>query len=556
MTPRWPFLLVISAVVAGGTLAGVDLTPGTDQVVPASPGDESAAPLAIDALAAPSPAGDDALSSTWYCAGGTATGEGMAEQTVVVANPTSDPVEGTLTVFTGRLAPPLASSATLTAGTNTVSGAAAAALDPPTSTTTTPVPPLARAGARDRGAPVEHEFRVPAQSRRTFRLAELTHARLASALVEVDSAGVAVEHQVEGPAGSDTAHCSSTASDTWHFAWGATTRDAREVLVLFNPFPSDVVVDAHFATNRGERGPRRWKGFVVPARSVVGVDVGDDVTRRTDVAATIRARSGQLIVDRLQAFDGRLGTGGLSVGLGQATPATDWLFAHGRVARGTSERVVLYNPGDDVAEVEVGLEGIDREHLQPQPFKVVVRPGHYETVDYDAEPRVEKGVSHATVVRSRNGVPVVAERVMTFGAPPLTAAAAPRRDLSVASPSPVASTQWSFPVAGRAGDERARYMVMNPASDRAAQVTLTLFDRGRAVDIDASHAVTVPPGQRATLTVPADQLATAGREATVVLRSDAPVVSERTVVRNGLTTTVGAGIPLGTGTVPLTRFSD
>lgn len=554
MTPRWPFLLVAAAVAAGGTLAGVDLTPGTEQAVPALPDDESAAPLAIEALAAPTAAGDEALSSTWYCAGGTATGEGMAEHTVVVANPTSDPVEGTLTVFTGRLAPPLASSATMTAGANTVSGAAAAALVPPSSTTTTVVLPPARARARDRGEPAAHEFRVPAQSRRTFRLAELTRAQLASALVEVDSAGVAVEHQVEGPAGSDTAPCSSAASSTWHFAWGATTRDAREVLVLFNPFPSDVVVDAHFATNRGDRGPRRWKGFVVPARSVVGVDVGDDVTRRTDVAATIEARNGQLIVDRVQAFDGQLGTGGLSVGLGQTTPGTEWLFAHGRVVHGTSERIVLYNPGDEVAQIEVGLEGIDRDHPQPQPFAVVVRPGHYEVVDYDAELRVEKGVSHATVVRSRNGVPVVAERVMTFGAPPLTASAGPRRDLSVASPSPVASTQWSFPLAGPAGGERARYMVMNPASDRAARVTLTLFDRGRAVDAD--HAVTIPPGQRAALALPSDQLAAAGREATVVLRSDAPVVAERTVVRHGLTTTVGPGIPLGTGTVPLTTFTD
>jgi hypothetical protein len=544
-----------SAAVAGAVLAGVDVTPGEDPAVPAAIDDESAAPLEIEALAAPGAPGREALSSTWYCAGGTATGEGMAEQTVVVANPTSKPVEGSLTVFTGRLALPLADPAVLSGNGSAVSGAAAAVL-PSTTTTTTP------ALARGRGEPTSHAFRVPAQSRRTFRLAELTRAQLASALVEVDSGGVAVEHLVEGDSGSDIAPCSVTASDSWHFAWGATTRDAREVLVLFNPFPSDVVVDATFATDRGDRTPRRWKGLLVPGRSVVGVDVGVDVTRRTDVAATIEARNGRLIVDRLQAFDGRLGTGGLSVARGHTAPGEDWLFAHGRVVAGTSERIVLYNPGDEVAEVRVGLEGIDREHRRPQPFGVVVRPGDYEIVDYDREMRVEKGVSHATSVHSTNGVPVVAERIMTFGAPPLSASASPRRDVSVAPGSAVASNEWAFPVAGRPGEERGRYMIVNPSSTREARVTVTLFDRGRAIDVaagaDPDHAVaaTVATGQRARLEIPAAELDRVSSNATVVVRSDAPVVAERTLVRHGLTTTVGTGIPLGATTVALATFTD
>src|SRR4029453_15041345 len=94
-----------------------------------------------------------------------------------------------------------------------------------------------------------------------------------------------------------------------------------------------------FSTEGGVREPLRWQGFTVPARSTVGVDVGDDVTRREQVSATLRARSGRLVVYRLQLFDGSGDTGGVSVALGQTAPGHDWLFAHGRGGGGVGARV-------------------------------------------------------------------------------------------------------------------------------------------------------------------------------------------------------------------------
>jgi hypothetical protein len=524
-----------SAAVATGVLAGADLTGGAAR--PSVAKDETAQ---HELLATPAALGDQALSSTWYCAAGTSYGDGSAEHTVVVANPTGDEVHGTLTVYAGVVAPPTPRPEETTASTTTTSTTTA-------STTTTA--PATDDDAQDPDL-VHHDFSVPARSRASFRLSDLVHAQLASALVEADSGGVTVEHQVESPVGSDVAPCASSASPTWYFAWGATSRDARELLVLFNPFPSDVVVDAVFSTEGGVREPLRWQGFTVPARSTVGVDVGDDVTRREQVSATLRARSGQLVVDRLQLFDGTGETGGVSVALGQTVPGHDYLFSHGRVGDGVDERIVLYNPGEKAAEVAVSVEAVDSAERQPEPFGVVVRPGRYEIVDYGDEERVAQGVTHGTSVRSSNGVPVVAERVMTYDRPADKPHEPPRRDLSITAPSPVASREWSFPAAGDP-DEELRYAVMNPAPDRPARVTLTLYSGGRPVDIPDLAPVTVAPGQRATLELPPEALADAGDDATVVIRSDDPVTAERIVVRDNLATTIGPGIPVGPHTVPL-----
>jgi hypothetical protein len=255
------------------------------------------------------------------------------------------------------------------------------------------------------------------------------------------------------------------------------------------------------------------------------------------------------VVDRLQVFDGTGETAGVSVALGQTAPGHDWLFSHGRVGDGLDERIVLYNPGDEAAEVEVRVEAVDSAKRQPQPFGVVVRPGRYEVVDYADEARVEQGVAHGTAVRSRNGVPVVAERVMTYDGPPASATGPPRREVSITAPSAVASTEWSFPAAG--GDEVLRYAVMNPA-DEPARVRLTLYAGGEPVDVPDLGAVTVAPGERATLELPAEALASAGADGTVVIRADAPVTAERIVIRDDVPTAIGPGIPVGRGTVSLT----
>src|SRR5690606_5607278 len=143
-----------------------------------------------------------------------------------------------------------------------------------TATTERPDPPSARVD-------------LPARSRVAFRLADLVDAPLAGAVVEVDGGQIAVEHELNGDLGRATAPCSTTASPTWSFPWGVTTRGNRELLVFLNPFPDDATVDITFATDEGVRDTLRFRGFVVPGRSVVGAYIDEDVQRNEQVSAQV-----------------------------------------------------------------------------------------------------------------------------------------------------------------------------------------------------------------------------------------------------------------------------
>ena len=284
---RLPALAVVGVVLAGAVaLERNDDRGGGAGAVPVPP----ARTEAVVPAAAPQSAG----SSTWYCAAGTAVADGAADHVVVIVNPGPADRHAVLTVYRGDVAAP----------------------------------------ARP-ADPVSRDVALPAGGRVEVRLADVVDSPLAAALVEVDGGGVAVEHEVTGPSGGDVAPCATAAAATWHFAWGSTSRDARETVVLFNPFPTEATVEATFATEDGGREPVRFQGFPVPARSVVGVDLGDDVTRSDQVSATFRVRGGRIIAERLQDFDGTLGRGGLSLALGVPEAAATWVFADGEASAPT-----------------------------------------------------------------------------------------------------------------------------------------------------------------------------------------------------------------------------
>ena len=90
-TWRWPALVLIPLLVAVAVV--VDRR------------DDGAATAAALGAAMPTAGGAEATGSTWYCAGGTATGDqdGTAEQTVVVANASDKPVTEVLSLRDPKL---------------------------------------------------------------------------------------------------------------------------------------------------------------------------------------------------------------------------------------------------------------------------------------------------------------------------------------------------------------------------------------------------------------------------------------------------------------------
>jgi len=467
-----------SLIVLGGTIAFGVVLQSTDD--PAVSSDRAAAVRA--GVAIPAARAEPTLSSTWYCAGGTATPDGFADHVVLLQNPTDRPRTARITVLAGTIAPELVSPATAAPG-ETLPPTTAAPTTTAPSTTSTTRPPA-----------VEKIVTLGAQARVDVRLGDISAAPLAGAVVEVDGGEIAVEHQLTGALGRATAPCSTTASATWSFPWGVTTRGNRELLVFMNPFPDDATVDIAFATDEGVRETARFQGFIVPGRSVVGAYVDEDVKRKIQASAQVTVRSGRLVIDRIQTFDGTDGREGMTLSLGLPTPALEWLFPVGETGPGLTEQMVVFNPSDEVAEVEVEVRIDDPvANVPPEPFELTVPPGRFSILDLHAEERVPAGVGHALIVRSLNAVPITAERVNAATAP------ATRSGITVSGGSPFGAPTWYFPGGGPTAERDEILVLFNLDDDAPVQFSVTGLADGQTIAVQDLQGQTIPAGGRVVI---------------------------------------------------------
>jgi hypothetical protein len=503
-----------SLVVLAGAIAAALLVDAADE----DDGGRTA-PVVEAGVALPAARPEPTLASTWYCAAGTAAEDGFGDHVLVLANPSERPRTATITAFAGAIAPP---PPVADAGAST------------TSTTSTTVPPTTTVPADPPTATLE----LPARSRATYRMADLVAAPLVGALVEVDGGEIAVEHELTGELGRATAPCSTTASPSWSFAWGVTTRGARELLVFMNPFPDDATVDISFATDEGVRDTLRFRGFVVPGRSVVGAYLDEDVTRKEQVSAQVTVRGGRLVVDRVQTFTGVDGREGMTVGLGAPVGAETWMFPDGLTGPGLSEQIVVYNPGERVAEVEVEVRLDDPEtNGTPEPFELTVAPHRYAIVNLHQEERVVAGVGHSSFVRSLNGVPIVAERAVA------ATEGAARRGVSTTLGAPLAAPVWYFPGGGTSAERDEFLTVLNESLDEPVTFRVVALANGQLLSIEGLQDVEVAPGGRVAIRL-GDHVER--EDLPLVVTADGPIVAERGLYRvggDGLSQAIG--IPLG-----------
>ncbi len=476
---RWPALVLLPVLVVAAAVVSSRDDAATDAI--AEPG--------LAQLAMPTVAGQSVPGATWFCAGGTATSEGSPpaqEHLVVMANTTDEPRAARLTAYP--------------------------------------------AGA----APVVRDLELPASSRRDVRLHELLEAPHVAALVEVDGGGVAVQHEVRGPAGRSVAPCASAPAASWYFPAGTTRAGSQFTLSLFNPFPTDAVVDVTFDADDGTRSPEDFQGLVVAAGTVLPVDVGAVVTLREELATSVHVRAGRIVADQLLVGDG------LSVALGGVLGEQSWVFPGGAAVAERSEAIVLYNPNGDVAQVEVQALLDDAEvNGVPEPFEVSVGPHRYEVVNVLSDGRVPSGIGHSILVRSTNGVSVVAER--SEGP-----AEGGGRGISLSMGSPAAATYWVAAAGGLEAATAASVAVVNPLADAEATVRLELVGDGTVTQIEE---ITLAPGQRQVIALP---LGSGGSTPSValVVDSSSPVVAEaRFAFANDYTSSMASPL-LGTMVTP------
>ena len=423
------------------------------------------------------------MSSTWYCAAGSATGAtsgdgaGPAEEVVIVSNVSDTDSSGTLTIYPQGAAPkPVAIS-------------------------------------------------VVAHSRAEVRISDQVKAAWAGVLVEATGGELTVAHELTGPTGRSISDCASTPSAQWYFPSGTTRAGSEMWLALFNPFPGEATVDVAFDTEEGARTPGDFEGIVVPGGSVVvkrvGQAVDDDgstkspVSLREHVATTVSVRSGRIVAEQIQSLVGREGgTKGLTATVGATAAAPVWMFPMGAPAGvDAAESVTVFNPGGADIDVLVQVQLDDpATNGTVEPFAVSVPAHRFAFVDVSADERVQKGVPHWIVVRTPDGSDVVAERSLSGGG---------ANGFSYAMGLPVVATRWLAPVADARQVATSLLAVANPSATETATFSVRRQGGGTADDVAAASELTVAPGEWKVI-----DLQAAGFAATssVEVTSDIPVV--------------------------------
>ncbi|UDY35609.1 DUF5719 family protein [Dermatobacter hominis] len=438
---------------------------------------------AIDRAPVPAVRADGDLPVTWYCAAGTAAVP--TRHFLYLSNPDGDATTARITGYT------------------------AAGATPPRDVEVPPGGPL----------PVD--------------VGALVGDPTASVLVQSPNPQLTVDHQLVAEGYGDRAACVGSTSGEWHFPSLSTTRDAGARLTLFNPFPGDAGVDVEIGFDTGTRVPTSVNGVVVPAGTVKVIDLGQQgiAERRDQFTAVVRSRSGRVLAEVAQTWDGSVGPEGLQLAGGVPEPQERWAFAGGFTGAGAAERLVLENPGDARANVLVQVTPYGGASAPPEPLEVAVEPRRYAVVDLSAESRIPGVGYHSIEVESDH--PVVAARTssLTGGPDPSPDPAVLVRPaltsgVAISNGTPVLARTWVVPSIDAGRDPAPVVLVHNPG-EGIAKVTLTAVAAGAETELTGATDLEVAPGDSVAVPLAA---AGAAPEITVRVSASEPVVVERITV--------------------------
>jgi len=444
---RVPVVLVLVVLLAG--LLFLERT-----------GDRTEAEAATIVVGGPQAPVGEGERSTWYCSAGFTTPDASNDHQVIVTNDSDQVASGQLTVF------------------------------PSLPNTLGDMVPIERAVQPLQVAPRSQSVvsLAPLVSSLDERL-QLETGSFVAALGEFETGGVSVAHAIVTPAGRDAAPCATSASNSWWFASGTTTNEVQYQLYLLNPFPDDAVVDISFVTDGGIRTPSRFDGRLIPRQSVTMLDISAEVPVWDQVTTEITTRTGRVVAERVQLFRDPGGPIGVSLTPGVNEMSEQWFFPAGGALLNAAESYVIFNPTDEAAEVEFELKPDSADRVGDiAPFGLpiganerwvvtVSRHGTHPVstvAELDATNIAAPGERYFVSVRSFNGVPVVAERVLTrpidtqrgvatsFG---ITMAST---DQVLAVPVPLTSTAISVEAAAQSGE----LAILNPAGDTISRVEI------------------------------------------------------------------------------------
>lgn len=355
-------------------------------------------------------------------------------------------------------------------------------------------------------------------------------------VVEIIGSVGTVEQQLIYAAGDVTSQCVSQTSDSWFFADGFTAEGSTQRLVLVNPYPETAVVNVSYTTNDGRRTPANLQGVVLPARSVKSISLADvGATNESRIAIEVKASTGQVVASRMQHYlgGGRLG---YSTTVGVPTPLNEWWFTSGRTGSQVTEELVVFNPSDRAAQVNVSFFGagitngvpIDQPTDAALPSQAVDIPaGGIVSINTDSIADLPKG-DHAMVVSTLNTTRVVVEHVLSQ-----------RTNTSAFTavvngiPAGLLGEKWRIP-AGLGKGARNAISILNSTS---VDGTFTVSAVGPGGLLELPGLVNVPLGAASLISLDVPDGVSDGE---VVITATVPVAVQRRTTRgHGL---VGFGI--------------
>jgi hypothetical protein len=466
---RLPALVAVLALVAGivaASRAGHEFTPAV-----------RAAPVPA---AGPTVPAADAITSTWFCAEGTSSTGGRADETVIVANLARRAVTATVTVQPGT-------------------GLAAAS----------------------------RQVRVEALGQRRVDVSSVLVTPEPGVVVEVVGGAVVVEHELRRSSQSTVGPCARQAAPDWYFAAGDTGLGTEDWLALFNPFPDDAIVDLTFLTAEGIQAPGTAQAVVVPRHSRLSFPVSTVVRDQTNLAFHVHARVGRVIAEQSLYFDGTNGPAGLATALGATAPSPGWRIPTGDAQSGASATLAVANFANVGTRVQVVLTLDNNTTVAPIPVTVP----SMGIADVNLSQRVAAGTGYAINVRAPAGSPVVVELLQSWAPPAsVTGRATTFGATTVAK-------RWAFAL-GRVDNTGDAQLVAVNVSGKPISVELLAYTAGDPNSPRSAPAQAVSPGKRAVFPLAANGV---GTDQVVVLQSDGAIVAGRLDL--GVSPSMTIGLP-------------
>jgi hypothetical protein len=464
-------------VAAGAGVIAIDRQGGAAQ--------DGAASALVTLGGFPQAVAGSRISTSWFCPGA-AAGDGLDAATVVISNPSDVAITASLSLFSD-------------------------------------------AAAETQNISVAPRDRLSVDVLRGRTVGVVVPA------VEIIGGIGTVEQQLVYAAGDVTSQCVSQTSNTWYFADGFTAEGSSQRIVLTNPYPESAVVNVSYTTAEGRRTPANLQGVILSALSAKSLSMSDvGAANESQIAVEVIATTGQVIASRMQHYIGG-GRLGYSTTVGTPEPLKDWWFTAGRTGSQVTEQLVVFNPSEVDAQLNVAFFGegitngvVAETSTAALPSEAVTIPaGGIVYINTDNIADLPKG-DHAMVVSTLNKSRVVVEHVLSqrTGGSSFTA-------ITNGIPAGLVATKWRIP-SGLAKGARHALSILNTT---ATDGTFTVSAIGPGGLLDLPNLINVPITAAALVSL---EVPEGVNEGEVVITATVDVAIQRRTTRgHGL---VGFGI--------------